>query len=516
MISSSPSNEQQPSQTQPVPSVPAIVPVPISIPVSGPISVGSINVGPIPQPQPDTAKTALWMGELDPWTDENFIQQVWSSYGFDDVVVKVIRDKYTGVSQGYCFVDFGSYEEAATGLTYDGSPIPNSNKSFKLNWASGGGLQDRKEDRPAEYSIFVGDLPPETTELQLHTLFQSRYPSCKMAKIMTDPVTGASRCYGFVRFSNEQEQQRAITEMQGFYCGSRPMRISIATPKNQSKNAQVASLLHQHAQVAVHHNTNPTIQSEPSYYPSQMSRYPDPNNTTIFVGGLSSNVSEEELRILFSAFGEITYVKIPAGKGCGFVQFVTRQSAETAISRMHGYPIGNSRVRLSWGRSQNNTSNNFNNIPTNNLNNPQLNMNLSNQIQMAPILQPISVSNGITTNVPNGIPQGVPTGITQGVPTGMPTQTAVPVQVGYYQDQLQQTAYPIIQNQYYQPQAYIPAQGNYTQMSNNYNYNNNYNNNNSRHSSETRTHSSNNYNNHNYNQNKSDPKKNNGDHESYI
>src|SRR5690606_41847114 len=30
-------------------------------------------------------------------------------------------------------------------------------------------------------------------------------------------------------------------------------------------------------------------------------------------------------------------------------------AAEMAINQMQGYPIGNSRVRLSWGRSQNNS-----------------------------------------------------------------------------------------------------------------------------------------------------------------
>ncbi|KAJ5233406.1 uncharacterized protein N7469_005172 [Penicillium citrinum] len=45
----------------------------------------------------------------------------------------------------------------------------------------------------------------------------------------------------------------------------------------------------------------------------------------------------------------------PPGKGCGFVQFVQRHAAEMAINQMQGYPIGNSRVRLSWGRSQNNS-----------------------------------------------------------------------------------------------------------------------------------------------------------------
>ncbi|KAI4228474.1 MAG: hypothetical protein L6R36_001587, partial [Xanthoria steineri] len=46
------------------------------------------------------------------------------------------------------------------------------------------------------------------------SLFQNRFPSRKSAKIMTDPISGMSRGYGFVRFSDEQDQQRALSEMQ--------------------------------------------------------------------------------------------------------------------------------------------------------------------------------------------------------------------------------------------------------------------------------------------------------------
>lgn len=44
----------------------------------------------------------------------------------------------------------------------------------------------------------------------------------------------------------------------------------------------------------------------------------------IFVGNLDPNVSEEELRQIFLQLGEILNVKIPAGKGCGFVEFRAR------------------------------------------------------------------------------------------------------------------------------------------------------------------------------------------------
>ncbi|EGG08060.1 uncharacterized protein MELLADRAFT_31227, partial [Melampsora larici-populina 98AG31] len=76
----------------------------------------------------------------------------------------------------------------------------------------------------------------------------------------------------------------------------------------------------------------------------------DPSNTTVFVGGLPACISEETLKTFFQNFGEITYVKIPPNKGCGFVQYVRRADAEAAMLKMHDFPIhGKSRIRLSWG-----------------------------------------------------------------------------------------------------------------------------------------------------------------------
>ena len=45
---------------------------------------------------------------------------------------------------GYCFVDFTTPAAAAKALTLNGTSIPNTNRPFKLNWASGGGLADRR------------------------------------------------------------------------------------------------------------------------------------------------------------------------------------------------------------------------------------------------------------------------------------------------------------------------------------------------------------------------------------
>ncbi|KAG9319737.1 hypothetical protein KVV02_004853 [Mortierella alpina] len=298
------------------------------------------------------------MGELEPWMDENWIRGAWYTAG-EQVSVKMIRDKYTGASAGYCFVELSGPAAAAKAInTLNGMLIPGTNKVFKLNWASGGGMASASGPGVGqEFSVFVGDLSPEVTEFMLVSKFQERYMSCRSAKIMTDATTGISRGYGFVRFGDESEQLRALHEMQGVYCGSRPIRISMATPKNKmppNNMGGMGSMGPMNPNLGMSPTTygfNSPIQSGSPQHPTN--QFNDPNNTTVFVGGLSGVAHEDELRSCFAMFGEITYVKIPPGKGCGFVQFVHRQSAEMAISQMNGYQIGNSRVRLSWGRAQN-------------------------------------------------------------------------------------------------------------------------------------------------------------------
>ncbi|KAF9000226.1 hypothetical protein BDQ17DRAFT_683200 [Cyathus striatus] len=507
------------------------------------------------------ARSTLWWGEIEPWMDEEYVKQVCNLMGWDPVSIKV---PHPGPDQqannlGYCFLTFPSPSHAAAVLSQinnsqkSGAPVtmPNSSRPFVLNWATniatstspsaasvatassfqnnnsnsfqgqGGASYQPQQQYQKEYSIFVGDLAPETSNSDLVAVFRNpvlglrndREPkfirpflSCKSAKIMLDPVTGVSRGYGFVRFTDEADQQRALIEMHGLYCLSRPMRISPATAKfkpppslpasipfspsneqpaplalplpnthqTKSVSAPIAAssssgslgsgqngsgismsgppaslgissggalsgstsnpnlssygqlptslsaddlltlpshVLQQIAQqyansdagakFAASVGTTSTSSSASSPYAVEnpglsqtMSRLngateggvppryaineeswkhhaqarailgnligpngeqltsTDPYNTTVFVGGLSPLISEETLRTFFAPFGDIHYVKVPVGKHCGFVQFVRKADAERAIEKMQGFPVGGSRIRLSWGRSQ--------------------------------------------------------------------------------------------------------------------------------------------------------------------
>ncbi|KAJ1679221.1 hypothetical protein EV182_002489 [Spiromyces aspiralis] len=272
------------------------------------------------------------MGDLEMWMDEPFLRQAWRLMG-ESVLVKMIRDRATGGPANYCFIEFPTVQDASRALVaYNGQLIPNTTKPFRLNWASGN--NDRKDERGIEYSVFVGDLSHDVNDYMLLTTFQAQYPSVRSAKVVTDASTGMSRGYGFVRFGDETEQRRAIVEMQGHYCGARPMRISLATPKTRRDTPS--------------DRISDRDRDRNGYNPNT-----DPHNTTVFVGGLTHPVSENELRAVFMAYGTVVYCKIPPNKGCGFVTFERREDAERAIQNLNGYQISQARIRLSWGRSQN-------------------------------------------------------------------------------------------------------------------------------------------------------------------
>ncbi|KAL2968522.1 hypothetical protein AAZX31_15G033300 [Glycine max] len=174
-------------------------------------------------------------------------------------------------------------------------------------------------------------------------MFRAHYPSVRGAKVVSDPNTGRSKGYGFVKFSDENERNRAMTEMNGVYCSTRPMRISAATPKKTTSAYAAPAAPVPKPVYPVPAYTAPVVQVQPPEY--------DVNNTAIFVGNLDLNVSEEELKQNFLQFGEIVSVKVQSGKGCGFVQFGTRASAEEAIQKMQEKMIGQQVVRISWGRT---------------------------------------------------------------------------------------------------------------------------------------------------------------------
>ncbi|KAL9261673.1 Polyadenylate-binding protein RBP47B'-like protein [Drosera capensis] len=352
------------------------------------------STAPYHQPQTLEEVRTLWIGDLQYWVDEQYLHSWFaptgevkqrfssSSFSFDDdgddnvcvlcvwdekscgvgflggrvevVSIKIIRNKITGQPEGYGFIEFSSHAAAERVLqTYNGTLMPGTEQLFRLNWASFG-IGEKRPDAGPEHSIFVGDLAPDVTDYLLQETFRVHFPSVRGAKVVTDPNTGRSKGYGFVKFADEMERNRAMTEMNGMYCSSRPMRISAATPKKTTGVQQ-----HVAVKAAIYPAPAYVVPSVPvPALPAAVPADNDLTNTTLtldfwqlFVGNLDPNISEEELRQYCLQFGEIVYAKIPASKGCGFVQFASRSSAEEAMQRLQGTLIGQQVIRVSWGKN---------------------------------------------------------------------------------------------------------------------------------------------------------------------
>jgi RNA recognition motif-containing protein len=76
----------------------------------------------------------------------------------------------------------------------------------------------------SEYQIYVGDLDISIGDDTLRDIFAKYYSSVTSAKIIIDPGTKISKGYGFVRFGDRDESQKALNEMNGKYVYGRQIK----------------------------------------------------------------------------------------------------------------------------------------------------------------------------------------------------------------------------------------------------------------------------------------------------
>lgn len=82
-------------------------------------------------------------------------------------------------------------------------------------------------------NIYVGNLPYSATENSLRDLFEG-YGAVTTAKIVTDKFTGSSRGFGFVEMPNNDEAQRAITELNGKDFEGRKIVVNESKPRENT------------------------------------------------------------------------------------------------------------------------------------------------------------------------------------------------------------------------------------------------------------------------------------------
>lgn len=103
----------------------------------------------------EQTQRSLWIGDLGPWMDEAFLVNAFASTNAL-LSVKLIKNRITGMSEGYGFLEFNSHESAATVLNiYSGQVLPGTSTMCKLNWAAcGAGKVNEIEEGIGKLLIF--------------------------------------------------------------------------------------------------------------------------------------------------------------------------------------------------------------------------------------------------------------------------------------------------------------------------------------------------------------------------
>lgn len=83
-------------------------------------------------------------------------------------------------------------------------------------------------------SVYIGNLPREVTKEDLSDVF-SEYGAVKRVQLPVDRETGQLRGFGFVEMGNDQEEDAAISALDGAEWMGRDLKVNKAKPREDRK-----------------------------------------------------------------------------------------------------------------------------------------------------------------------------------------------------------------------------------------------------------------------------------------
>jgi RNA recognition motif-containing protein len=83
-----------------------------------------------------------------------------------------------------------------------------------------------------EVKLYVGNLPYDTTEEDLRTLFAQAGTVASVA-VIRDRDTGRSKGFGFVEMGSQADAQNAITKFNSYRLGDRTLTVNPARPREE-------------------------------------------------------------------------------------------------------------------------------------------------------------------------------------------------------------------------------------------------------------------------------------------
>lgn len=286
---------------------------------------------------------------------------------------KIVRDKQTGYSYGFGFVDFQHGADAQRAIdTLSGLQL--QNKRIKVALARPGGEQIKGAN------LYVRNLPQQWKETELNKIFEP-YGKIIQSRILVDLATNISKRVGFVLYDTRDEAENAIKCLSGKVPEGATEAIMIKFADDNSKKLkQQQSPQVQYVpipnfaapgpmrnQIGFNRRYNPMAGNFNGQVPGMHSSQGGMNQGgyTLYVYNIGFNATDRTLWQLFSPFGTVQKVNIMLDheknqcKGFGFVTMTNYQEALNAINCLDRYFFNGRvlQVRFKGDGNQNNAQN---------------------------------------------------------------------------------------------------------------------------------------------------------------
>ncbi|CAN6459007.1 unnamed protein product [Victoria cruziana] len=174
--------------------------------------------------------------------------------------------------------------------------------------------------------LFIGGISWETNEGTLTDHFKT-YGEVAESVIMRDRNTGSTRGFGFVLFCDPSAADKALQDKH--VIAGRTVEVKKAVPRGEHQKQQKNSMNRTNSDSTNGSNSNNNSSSSSSQFRTKK----------IFVGGLSSSLTEEEFKRYFEKFGKITDVVVMYDsathrpRGFGFITFESEDAVDNVMQK---------------------------------------------------------------------------------------------------------------------------------------------------------------------------------------
>ncbi|CAN8097685.1 unnamed protein product [Discula destructiva] len=258
--------------------------------------------GPTPgSAAPNHASSAsLYVGELEPSVTEAMLFELFSQIGAV-ASIRVCRDAVTRRSLGYAYVNYNTTSDGEKALEELNYTIIKG-RPCRIMWSQ----RDPALRKNGAGNVFIKNLDVAIDNKALHDTFAAfgNILSCKVAQ----DEHGNSKGYGFVHYETDEAASQAIKHVNGMLLNEKKVYVGHHIPKKdrQSKFEEMKA-----------------------------------NFTNVYVKNIPVEVTDDEFRDLFAAFGDITSASIARdgegkNRGFGFVNFIDHEHASKAVDELNG------------------------------------------------------------------------------------------------------------------------------------------------------------------------------------